>query len=86
LYEAIYGGFTPNSGEICAVVLVAQDARAATISLELARAYLKRSPLLSKFLVKPTKDTVPLQWHPVHGLPVHEPVHLWILHRRRSDG
>jgi hypothetical protein len=60
LYEAIYGGFTPNSGEICAVVLVAQDARAATISLELARAYLKQSPLLSKFLVKATKDTLVL--------------------------
>ena len=58
LYEALYGGFTPNRGESCAVVLVAQDARAATISLELAREYLKQSPLLSKFLVKATKDTL----------------------------
>jgi hypothetical protein len=58
LYEALYGGFAPNPGEICAVVLVAQDARAATISLELAREYLKQSPLLSKFLVKATKDTL----------------------------
>lgn len=39
LYEALYGGFTPNLGEISAVVLVAQDARAAKISLELAREY-----------------------------------------------
>jgi hypothetical protein len=58
LYEALYGGFSPNRGETCAVVLVAQDARAATISLDLARAYLKESPLLSKFLVKATKDAL----------------------------
>ena len=58
LYEALYGGFSPNRGEICAVVLVAQDARAATISLELAREYLKQSPVLSKFLVRATKDAL----------------------------
>ena len=60
LYEALYGDFKPNRGETCAVVLVAQDARASTISLELARAYLKQSPFLSKFLVKATKDTLVL--------------------------
>jgi hypothetical protein len=38
--------------------LVAQDARAATISLELAREYLKQGPRLSKFLVKATQDAL----------------------------
>lgn len=60
LFEAIFGGFTPNPGETCAVVLVAQDARAARLSHRLAREYLKRSPLLSKYLVGETKDTLTL--------------------------
>src|SRR5262249_2406236 len=45
LYEAIFGGFVPNPGETCAVVLVAQDAKAALLSHRLAREYLKRSSL-----------------------------------------
>ena len=60
LYEAIFGGFVPNPGETCAVVLVAQDAKAALLSHRLAREYLKRSPLLSRYLVDETKDTLTL--------------------------
>jgi len=60
LYEAIFGGFVPNRGETCAVVLVAQDAKAALLSHRLAREYLKRSPLLSRYLVDETKDTLTL--------------------------
>jgi hypothetical protein len=60
LYEAIFGGFVPNRGETCAVVLVAQDARAAGLSHRLAREYLKRSPVLSGYLVRETRDTLVL--------------------------
>jgi hypothetical protein len=60
LYEAIFGGFVPNPGETCAVVLVAQDARAALLSHRLVREYLKRSRSLARFLVGETKDTLRL--------------------------
>jgi hypothetical protein len=60
LYESTFGGFTPNAGETVAVVLVAQDARAAQLSHRLARDYLRRSPLLSKNLVGETKDRLTL--------------------------
>ena len=60
LYESIFGGFVPNPGETVAVVLVAQDARAAQLSHRLAREYLRRSPLLSKNLVGETKDRLTL--------------------------
>jgi hypothetical protein len=60
LYESIFGGFVPNPGETVAVVLVAQDARAAQLSHRLAREYLRRSPLLSKYLVGETKDRLTL--------------------------
>jgi hypothetical protein len=60
LYESIFGGFVPNPGETVAVVLVAQDARAAQLSHRLAREYLRRSPLLSKYLAGETKDRLTL--------------------------
>jgi hypothetical protein len=60
LYESIFGSFVPNPGETVAVVLVAQDARAAQLSHRLAREYLRRSPLLSKYLVGETKDRLTL--------------------------
>jgi hypothetical protein len=60
LYESIFGGFVPNPGETVAVVLVAQDARAAQLSHRLAREYLQRSPLLSEYLVGETKDRLTL--------------------------
>ncbi len=60
LYESLFGGFVPNPGETVAVVLVAQDARAARLSHRLARDYLRRSPLLSKYLVGETKDRLTL--------------------------
>ncbi len=60
LYESLFGGFVPNPGETVAVVLVAQDARAAQLSHRLAREYLRRSPLLSKYLVGETKDRLTL--------------------------
>lgn len=60
LYESLFGGFVPNPGETVAVVLVAQDARAAQLSHRLAREYLRRSPLLSKYLVSQTKDILTL--------------------------
>ena len=60
LYESLFGGFVPNPGETVAVVLVAQDARAAQLSHRLAKEYLRRSPLLSKDLVGETKDRLRL--------------------------
>ena len=60
LYEATFGGFVPNPGETCAVVLVAQDARAARLSHRLVSEYLKRSKLLSRYLVDETKDKLTL--------------------------
>ncbi len=60
LYESIFGGFVPNRGETVAVVLVAQDARAAQLSHRLAGDYLRQSPLLAKYLIRETKDRLTL--------------------------
>lgn len=56
LYEAILGGFEPNTGETLVVPIVAQDADASRIVFRLIKDTLARSPLLAQYVASVTKN------------------------------